>query len=116
MSVFVVVFVPSSCWVIDVVLDLPLGSVADVVLVCFDGSFVSVALFFCPFGICVVVVLEFDCANAAPPAARLRPMIVAAIFDVERMVFLRMVWMVSTDQGGTTKSRSPAMLSPSTKA
>jgi hypothetical protein len=43
-----------------VVLDFPLGSAVDVVLVCFEGSLVSVALFFCPFGISVVVVLELD--------------------------------------------------------
>ena len=77
-------------------LDFPLGSVEEVVLVCFDGSLVSVALFFCPFGICVVVVLEVDCANAAPPTARLKPTMAAANFDVERMVFLLMIRMAPT--------------------
>jgi hypothetical protein len=75
-------------WVIEVVLDLPLGSEADVVLVCFDGSLVCVVLLVCPFGFSVVVVeLVLDCANAAPPRARLNPRMAAAIFDVERMVF-----------------------------
>ena len=60
MSVFVVVFVPSECWVIDVVLDLPLGSDVEVVLVLFDGSVVFVVLLFSPLGFSVVVVLEVD--------------------------------------------------------
>ena len=64
---------PSLFSVVDVVLDFPLGSVADVVLVCFVGSLVSVELFFCPFGVWVVVVLELDWASAAPPRARLKP-------------------------------------------
>jgi hypothetical protein len=38
LSVFEVVFVPSLCWVVDVVLEFPPGSVADVVVVFFDGS------------------------------------------------------------------------------
>ena len=38
LSVFEVVFVPSLCWVVDVVLEFPLGSVADVEVVFFDGS------------------------------------------------------------------------------
>jgi len=38
LSVFEVVLVPSLCWVVDVVLAFPLGSVADVVVVFFDGS------------------------------------------------------------------------------
>jgi hypothetical protein len=60
LSVFVVVFVPSECWVIDVVLDLPLGSDVEVVLVLFDGSVVFVVLLFSPLGFSVVVVLEVD--------------------------------------------------------
>jgi hypothetical protein len=55
-----VVVVPSLCWVVDAVLDFPLGSVAEVVVVCFEGSLVSVLLFFCPLGDWVIVVLELD--------------------------------------------------------
>jgi len=58
--VFEVVFVPSLCWVVDVVLEFPLGSVADVVVVFFDGSLCFVMLLVCPFGFSVVVVLEVD--------------------------------------------------------
>jgi hypothetical protein len=85
LSVFVVVFVPSLCWVEDVVLDLPLGSVAEVVDVLFDGSFEFVMLLFSPFGFSVVVVLELDCANAAPPRARDRPSAQAPSLDIERI-------------------------------
>jgi hypothetical protein len=42
------------------VLDLPLGSDVEVVLVLFDGSFVFVMLLFWPFGFSVVVVLDVD--------------------------------------------------------
>jgi hypothetical protein len=42
----VVLVVPSLCWVVEVVLDFPLGSVADVVLVCFEGSLEFVVLVF----------------------------------------------------------------------
>jgi hypothetical protein len=73
LSVFVVVFVPSLCWVDDVVLDCPPGLDAVIVLVCFDGSLVFVVLFFSPVGFSVVVVLELDWAKPVLPTARLNP-------------------------------------------
>jgi hypothetical protein len=85
----VVVFVPSLCWVVEVVLDCPLGFEADVVLVCFDGSLLLVVLLFWPSGFSVVVVLEVDWAKAAPPSARLSPIAIAVILDTDLMVFLR---------------------------
>jgi hypothetical protein len=87
LSVLVVVFVPSLCWVVELVLDFPLGSDAVVVLVCFDGSLEFVVLLFWPSGFSVVVVLEADWANAAPPSARLKPRAMAASFDLESMIF-----------------------------
>jgi hypothetical protein len=84
----VVVFVPSLCSVVELVLDFPLGSDALVVLVCFDGSLEVVVLFFWPSGFSVVVVLEADWANAAPPTAKLKPRAAAANFDLESMFFL----------------------------
>ena len=60
LSVFEVVFVPSLCWVVEVVLEFPLGSAADVVVVFFDGSLCLVMLLVCPFGFSVVVVFEVD--------------------------------------------------------
>jgi hypothetical protein len=56
----VVVLVPSACWVVDEVLDEPLGSEVEVVFVLFDGSLVFVMLLFSPLGFVVVVVLEVD--------------------------------------------------------
>jgi hypothetical protein len=56
----VVVLVPSLCWVVDDVLDLPLGSDVEVVLVLFDGSLAFVVLLFSPDGFSMVVVLEVD--------------------------------------------------------
>jgi hypothetical protein len=86
----VVVFVPSLCWVVELVLDCPPAFEADVVLVCFDGSLLLVVLLFWPSGFSVVVVLEVDWAKAAPPSARLSPIAIAAILDVGLMVFLRL--------------------------
>jgi hypothetical protein len=80
-----VVFVPSLCWVVDVVLDCPSGFAADVVLVCFDGSLVFVVLLFWPSGFSVVVVVELDWANAPLPSPRLSPIAMAAIVNVERI-------------------------------
>jgi hypothetical protein len=60
------------------------------VLVCFDGSLVFVVLLFCPSGFSVVVVLELLWANPAPLSARLSPMAIAAILDVDLMVFLHL--------------------------
>jgi hypothetical protein len=80
-----VVFVPSLAWVVEVVLDFPLGSEADVVLVFFDGSLAFVVLLFSPVGFSVVVVFEVDCATAAPPSTNDRPSAQVASFDVKRM-------------------------------
>jgi hypothetical protein len=87
LSDFEVVFVPSLCCVVDVVLDFPLGSVAEDVLVLFDGSLVFVVLVVGPPGFSVVVVLELDWANAAPLRARQTPSTPAASFDDERIDF-----------------------------
>jgi hypothetical protein len=55
----VVVFVPSLCCVVELLLDCPLGFEAAVVLVApLDGSLVFVVLLFSPVGFSVVVVFE----------------------------------------------------------
>jgi hypothetical protein len=66
-----------------VVLDFPLGSEAEVVLVCFDGSLAFVVLLVWPPGLSVVVVLEVDWANTPPPNTKLKPRAAAASFDLE---------------------------------
>jgi hypothetical protein len=84
----VVVFVPSLCCVVELVLDWPFAFEAEVVDVCFEGSLVFVVLLFCPSGFSVVVVLEVLWANPAPlnatPSAR--AIAVTTVFDF--MVFL----------------------------
>jgi hypothetical protein len=98
----VVVFVPSLCWVVELVLACPFGFDAEVVLVCFDGSLVFVVLLFCPSGFSVVVVLEVLWAKPAPLNARLSPIAIAATLDVGLMVFLRYIWRRSP-LGGTSR-------------
>jgi hypothetical protein len=61
LSVFVVVFVPSLCWVVELLLDCPVdGLDAEFVVLVwpFAGSVAVVLLFFWPSGFSVVVVLE----------------------------------------------------------
>jgi hypothetical protein len=93
----VVVFVPSLCWVVELVLDCPLGFEAEVVLVDpFAGSLALVVLDFSPLGFSVVVVLELVCANAAVLSARPRPIAlttpIARNFDI--MVFSSLYYAV----------------------
>jgi len=60
LSVLLVVFVPSLCCVVELVLDWPPGLCDVVVLVCLDGSDEFVVLLFWPFGFSVVVVVAVD--------------------------------------------------------
>lgn len=88
LSVLVVVFVPSLCCVVELVLDCPVaGFEAEVLVVAcpLAGLVVVVVLLFCPSGFSVVVVLEPVCARTAPPMARLNPMATATVLDVERI-------------------------------
>ena len=63
----VVVFVPSLCWVVVLLLDCPVwGFDIAALSVVLDGSTVVVRLSFCPVGCSVVVVFEFVWANAGP--------------------------------------------------
>ena len=63
----VVVFVPSLCWVVVLLLDCPVwGFDVAALSVVLDGSTVVVRLSFCPVGCSVVVVFEFVWANAGP--------------------------------------------------
>jgi hypothetical protein len=94
LSVLVVDLVPSLCWVVELVLDCPLGVCVVVVLVCFDGSLDCVELLFWPSGFSVVVVVDADWAMAVPPNARLSPSAAAASCDRENMLFLLCVIVV----------------------
>jgi hypothetical protein len=90
-SVLVVVFVPSLCWIVVLLLDCPVAGLEVAVLLLdwpSDGFAVDVLLVFCPSGFSVVVVLELVWANPAVLRARPNPMATAHIFDAEFMVFL----------------------------
>jgi hypothetical protein len=87
----VVVFVPSLCCVVVLLLDCPVeGFDVELLLldIPFDGSDMIVLLLFCPSGFSVVVVLELVWANPALPRTKLSPMTAVAILDFESMVFL----------------------------
>jgi hypothetical protein len=75
--VVVVLFVPSLCDVVVLLLDCPVaGFDVEELFVVLFGSDVDVLLSVWPPGCCVVVVLEFVCANTEPEI--MRPIAVSA--------------------------------------
>ena len=75
--VVVVLFVPSFCDVVVLLLDCPVaGFDVEELFVVLFGSDVDVLLSVCPPGCCVVVVVELDCANTEPEI--MRPIAVSA--------------------------------------
>jgi hypothetical protein len=109
----VVVFVPSLCCVVVLLLDCPVEGFEVQVLLLdspFDGSDIIVLLLFCPSGFSVVVVLKLVWANPALPRAKLSPMAAAAIFSKAWCSSSRVVFI---NTHGLSDHRSPdAVLRP----
>jgi hypothetical protein len=83
----VVVFVPSLCWVVVLLLDCPVwGFDVAALSVVLDGSTVVVRLSFCPVGCSVVVVFELVWANAGPRTTMHPKAASAAIREIDPML------------------------------